>query len=1233
MSNGTDERSSDAHRDRVSQVYFAMIERGVSAEVLRRRIDWMVDQTRGSRVLDVGCSEGALEILLARKEFDVTGVDINVEALAFARKLLERESEEVRARVRFVQGDLAHSRLLDDRFDTLVMGEVLEHLKDPKALLHRSLELIRPGGRVIITTPFGYHPDEDHRQTFCLSEFCDLVKPCCALESLQIVDGYIRMVGRASSSMQESWERLTADELLGMTETALVSSQQRLYGDVERHKGRVGALEERGQKLTVKATALAKNVEQGRSRTRELQLQLEGAETKASDLQRKVEVERDKATRLRGSIRWQLGTLIVDAARSPWKTIHLPIDVARLSLAAARRRNGPAINVSFSSERFRPAPATGARHVNTPASPTHAKNSSGIRNAGSPLGLTSSGDRAIDWITDRVEGQSVAVVGDCDVQLLASLDRLRFNVITYRHDSAVLLPADIDAQTDAGSQRKLDNSSSTGGLAAEDEIATGSSRKTDTVIVFGMPQKKNASKTLLDSIRAELSRSHTRLIIFQPRFSAVSSSENDFDLTSLMEWLRKSTVPVSLSLAEEDLRFVGQFDRPSPGSWSQFEAGIWAQLLHDVADSVQSGHSREVRVLEQRVHNLLDSTSYKAGQVLVAAAKEPRTLWKVPFQLWRMYRSTRSPRLTREQELLFRSGGPPITFPELAMPTPHISGAPVVAAILDTFTEHCFRYEMDLVLLEPKRWRLDLERARPQVLLVESAWSGNNGAWRHLIADFTQRNANPLRELLSYCRDNGIPTVFWNKEDPPNFEVFIDAAKEFDFVFTTDANCIPAYRQLCGHDRIYLMPFASQPRIHNPFRKSSWPRYSVCFAGSWMEKYPHRNNRLHDLLEPALVFGLHIFDRNFNRPGYSSSKYRFPDRYLPAIKGSLDYKQMLTAYRCYDVMLNVNSVTDSPTMFSRRVYESLACGTPVISADSEGLRAVLGEYARIAHCSQDTAGHLKELLADEELRMREGHLGYRHVHQHHTYRHRIEEMFARVGVVPAMSMQQPSVSVVMTRCRPENVNQAIANYEKQNYQEKELLLLLDNSAIDVDSIEAEIERLDNVRILRLEGRQSRFEALIRGSESASGDYVANMYADVHYGKNYLSDLMLASGFSQAEVLGKGTYFIYSEDQDFMALRSVRGYHEFTDFVSDATLIVRRDVLKECHFSDRAGKEYEGMLTEMVRTGCRIYSADPFSVLLVRRANDRDSAAETEDGEFLQDCRNVQTGLEWERVMI
>ena len=41
--------------------------------------------------------------------------------------------------------------------------------------------------------------------------------------------------------------------------------------------------------------------------------------------------------------------------------------------------------------------------------------------------------------------------------------------------------------------------------------------------------------------------------------------------------------------------------------------------------------------------------------------------------------------------------------------------------------------------------------------------------------------------------------MFWNKEDPPNFEHFVQTAKLFDFIFTTDESCVPRYQAVTPH--------------------------------------------------------------------------------------------------------------------------------------------------------------------------------------------------------------------------------------------------------------------------------------------------------------------------------------------------------------------------------------------------------------------------------------------------
>ena len=350
--------------------------------------------------------------------------------------------------------------------------------------------------------------------------------------------------------------------------------------------------------------------------------------------------------------------------------------------------------------------------------------------------------------------------------------------------------------------------------------------------------------------------------------------------------------------------------------------------------------TRELRSLNQRLHGTLSSTSFRLGSLLVRTARRPLTSWKLPYQLLGLYRSRYTPpskapavpiaEFTEDSSVLGKEYPDPSRFIDFPIPPPPKTspGGPTVAAIMDTFTEHAFRHEVDLVLVSPKSWRAQMEKWRPSCLFVESAWWGNNGVWRDRIVGYEGTEDNPLRELLAHCRSNGTPTILWNKEDPPHFDNFIGAAREFDYVFTSDQDCVPRYKEALGHDRIFVLPFAAASRIHNPSREKDWPSYPVCFAGSWVSsRYPGRVEALQMLLDPAVSKGLHIFDRNLTRPEYGQD-YRFPDQYKEAVRGSLTYEEMLTAYRCYDVMLNVNTITESPTMFARRVFESLACATP-----------------------------------------------------------------------------------------------------------------------------------------------------------------------------------------------------------------------------------------------------------------------------------------------------------------
>ncbi|MGI8809727.1 MAG: methyltransferase domain-containing protein [Acidimicrobiales bacterium] len=108
----------------------------------------MVELVGGTkRVLDVGCATGYLAQALVERGCTVSGLESDTEAAEVARPHLER----------LVIGDIETMDLAeafgDDRFDVIVFGDVLEHLRDPLAALRKAKSLLAERGSVVASIP------------------------------------------------------------------------------------------------------------------------------------------------------------------------------------------------------------------------------------------------------------------------------------------------------------------------------------------------------------------------------------------------------------------------------------------------------------------------------------------------------------------------------------------------------------------------------------------------------------------------------------------------------------------------------------------------------------------------------------------------------------------------------------------------------------------------------------------------------------------------------------------------------------------------------------------------------------------------------------------------------------------------------------------------------------------------------------------------------------------------
>lgn len=329
------------------------------------------------------------------------------------------------------------------------------------------------------------------------------------------------------------------------------------------------------------------------------------------------------------------------------------------------------------------------------------------------------------------------------------------------------------------------------------------------------------------------------------------------------------------------------------------------------------------------------------------------------------------------------------------------------AVICDDITWQNLKQECQAYFLTPRNWKTIFYENKPDVFFCESAWSGikeYGNCWHGKIYKNKRllfENRKELLEILKFCKEQKIPTVFWNKEDPAFFESdrydFKSTALEFDYIFTTAAECVDKYRAQ-GHNHVDILPFGFSPYLFNPMNCYPKERTAV-FAGSWYAEEQERCRNLVSMFDMVVEkgIGLVIYDR---QTGNAKEGRTYPEKYQRYVHPALPFEELGRTLKKSKYAINVNTITNSETMFARRVMELMAMNTVVISNDSVGMRKLF----------QDSIWFAGEEICEEDLEEKcLRNLEY--VFSARTNQKLFTEAFDKVGILEKQAAQSIEIFV------------------------------------------------------------------------------------------------------------------------------------------------------------------------------------------------------------------------------
>jgi SAM-dependent methyltransferase len=134
-----------------------------------------------ARVLEIGTGMGGKGIAYARAGMRVAALDLDVDALARAHQAARK----LTAPIDFMSADGTRLPFPDDHFDAILLDSVIEHVRDPFALLQECGRVLKSGGIVFVVFPPFYGPLSGHIDDYIMIPWFHLLPDSIVKRALE----------------------------------------------------------------------------------------------------------------------------------------------------------------------------------------------------------------------------------------------------------------------------------------------------------------------------------------------------------------------------------------------------------------------------------------------------------------------------------------------------------------------------------------------------------------------------------------------------------------------------------------------------------------------------------------------------------------------------------------------------------------------------------------------------------------------------------------------------------------------------------------------------------------------------------------------------------------------------------------------------------------------------------------------------------------------------------------
>ncbi|WP_282943075.1 glycosyltransferase family A protein [Paenibacillus sp. RC67] len=215
------------------------------------------------------------------------------------------------------------------------------------------------------------------------------------------------------------------------------------------------------------------------------------------------------------------------------------------------------------------------------------------------------------------------------------------------------------------------------------------------------------------------------------------------------------------------------------------------------------------------------------------------------------------------------------------------------------------------------------------------------------------------------------------------------------------------------------------------------------------------------------------------------------------------------------------------------------------------------------------------------------------------------------------------VSVIVSTNRPHYFERMIANFMRQTYEPKELIVILNKDSMFLTKYQRKAAKYNaSISVHQLPESTSLGYCLNYAINQARFPIISRFDDDDYYGARYLKSQLEGLKSSGADIVGKRACYAYLEASNKLILRYPKEQNCFVKQIAGATFVCRKKLFRKIKFLNCTLGETVGWLRRSLAKGYKIYSTDCDHYVIMRRKNKASHTWRISDQKLMSQSKGI-----------